>query len=71
MSRLSFTTFCMDPAAEYGIPEREALERFYTSGVGAAFGDDGCGLYGDSALHIFALFCEEQEEKARRKEAER
>lgn len=39
--------------------EEEALDRFYTSATGANFSDDETGLYGQSALYIFGLFCEE------------
>jgi hypothetical protein len=41
------------------ISETEALDRFYTSSTGASFADDETGLYGQSALFIFSLFCEE------------
>ena len=39
--------------------EEEALDRFYTSATGENFSDDDTGLYGQSALYIFGLFCEE------------
>lgn len=39
--------------------EEEALDRFYLSATGANFSDDETGLYGQSALYIFGLFCEE------------
>ena len=45
---------------KYNITELEALDRFYTSAAGASFADDETGLYGQSALYIFGLFCEEQ-----------
>ena len=44
---------------KYGYSEFEALDKFYTSATGASFADDETGLYGQSALHIFGLFCEE------------
>ena len=44
---------------KYSISEKEALDRFYTSAAGASFADDETGLYGQSALYIFGLFCEE------------
>lgn len=44
---------------KYHISEKEALDRFYTSAAGASFADDETGLYGQSALYIFGLFCEE------------
>ncbi|MCM1102811.1 MAG: hypothetical protein NC409_01795 [Clostridium sp.] len=39
--------------------EEEALDRFYLSATGANFSDDETGLYGQSALYIFGLFCDE------------
>ncbi|MCD8157880.1 MAG: hypothetical protein LUD77_03010 [Clostridiales bacterium] len=44
---------------KYNITEDEALDRFYTSGTAAAFADDETGLYGQSALLIFSIFCNE------------
>lgn len=49
-------------ADKYNIPEKEALDRFYTSETGASFSDDETGLYGQSALYIFGLFTEEMSE---------
>lgn len=46
---------------KYGLSEFEALDKFYTSATGASFADDETGLYGQSALYIFGLFCEELE----------
>lgn len=37
----------------------DALDRFYTSATGENFSDDDTGLYGQSALYVFGLFCEE------------
>ena len=37
----------------------EALDRFYLSATGENFSDDSTGLYGQSALYTFGLFCEE------------
>ena len=48
---------------EYKIPEKEALDKFYTSATGASFSDDDTGLYGQSALFIFGLFREEYEQQ--------
>ena len=48
-------------AEKQHISETEALNQFYTSATGANFADDETGLYGQSALYIFGLFCEEQE----------
>ena len=44
---------------KYGINEKEALDKFYSSSTGSSFADDETGLYGQSALYIFGLFCEE------------
>ena len=44
---------------KYNISEMNALDKFYTSATGASFADDETGLYGQSALYIFGLFCEE------------
>lgn len=44
---------------KYHISEMDALDKFYTSATGASFADDETGLYGQSALYIFGLFCEE------------
>ena len=49
---------------EFNISEKEALDRFYTSATGANFADDETGLYGQSALYIFGLYCEEYRENA-------
>lgn len=46
-------------ASHYHISEKEALDQFYSSATSASFGDDETGLYGQSALYIFGLFCEE------------
>ena len=46
---------------KYHISDIEALDKFYTSATGASFADDETGLYGQSALYIFGLFCEEFE----------
>lgn len=43
------------------ISDMEALDWFYTSATGASFADDETGLYGQSALYVFGLFCEEME----------
>ena len=40
--------------------ENDALKLFYESHIGACFADDSTGLYGQSALYIFTLFCEEK-----------
>ena len=47
---------------KYHISELEALDKFYTSATGASLAEDETGLYGQSVLFIFGLFCEEMEE---------
>ena len=47
---------------KYHISEMEALDKFYTSVAGENFSDDETGLYGQSALYNFGLFCEEFDE---------
>ncbi len=47
-------------ADEFSWSEKEALERFYTSDIGAAFADDETGLYGQSAIYIASLFINEE-----------
>jgi len=49
---------------EYDISEPEALERYYKSTTAANFADDETGLYGQSALYVFSLYVQEQQEKA-------
>lgn len=44
---------------KYDVSELEALDKFYTSTTGLNFADDDTGLYGQSALYIFGMFCEE------------
>lgn len=41
--------------------EQEALHSFYSSATGEAFSDDDTGLYGQSPLYIFGLYCQEKE----------
>lgn len=48
---------------EYGLPEQEALDAFYTSATASSLADDSTGLYGQSPLFIFGLFREEMEER--------
>jgi uncharacterized protein YqcC (DUF446 family) len=50
-------------AQKYALPERKALDMFYTSAAAASLDDDETGLYGQSALYIFSLFVEEMEGK--------
>jgi len=39
--------------------ENEALKKFYESHTGLCYADDSTGLYGQSAVYIFSLFCDE------------
>ena len=39
--------------------ENDALKLFYESHIGACYADDRTGLYGQSALYVFSLLCEE------------
>ncbi|MCD8036937.1 MAG: hypothetical protein LUE88_06135 [Clostridiales bacterium] len=52
-------------AEKYNISEEEALEQFYTSKTAEALSDTDTGLYGQSALYIFGIFCEESAEPLR------
>ncbi|MCD7847919.1 MAG: DUF3791 domain-containing protein [Oscillospiraceae bacterium] len=47
---------------KYNISEEEAMDEFYASGTAEALSDSETGLYGQSALFIFGLFCEEKAE---------
>ena len=47
----------------YHLSENAALDTFYNSATGAAFSDDETGLYGQSPLHIFGLYVQEQNER--------
>ncbi len=42
-----------------GCSEEEALSRFYTSTTGSLYSDDDSGLYGQSPLFVFSLYCKE------------
>ena len=44
---------------QFQCEENHALKLFYESHTGACYSDDSTGLYGQSAMHIFSLFCEE------------
>ncbi len=44
---------------KFGRSETDAMDDFYTSGTAAALSDSETGLYGQSALFIFGLFCQE------------
>jgi len=43
----------------FGCEENNALKMFYESHTGACYADNSTGLYGQSAVYIFSLFCEE------------
>lgn len=45
------------------ISEKGTLDKFYTSATGVSYVDDRTGLYGQSALYVFGMFCEEYEEE--------
>ncbi len=45
---------------KYHISEEEAMDEFYTSGTAESLSDSDTGLYGQSALFIFGLFCQEK-----------
>jgi len=40
--------------------ENDALKLFYESHIGKCYADDSTGLYGQSAVYVFSLFCEEK-----------
>ena len=40
--------------------ENDALKMFYESHAGKCYADDTTGLYGQSALYVFSLFCDEK-----------
>ena len=48
---------------EYNLSENEALELFFKSITYLNYDDDETGLYGQSALYVFSLFQEEQQQK--------
>jgi len=41
--------------------ENHALKLFYESHIGECYADDSTGLYGQSTLYVFSLFCEEMD----------
>lgn len=49
-------------AAQHKISEDDALDRFYKSKTYLNYNDDETGLYGQSALYVFSLFQEEQQQ---------
>jgi len=46
----------------FSCEENDALKMFYESHTGKCYADDSTGLYGQSAVHVFSLFCEEMAE---------
>ena len=47
----------------FNCEENTALKLFYESHIGECFSDDNTGLYGQSAIYVFSLFCDEMIEK--------
>ncbi len=45
---------------KFDVSEEVAMDEFYTSGTAEALSDSETGLYGQSALFIFGLFCQEK-----------
>ena len=43
--------------------ENRALKMFYESHTGRCYADDSTGLYGQSAVFVFSIFCDEMAEK--------
>jgi len=46
---------------KFNCSENNALKLFYESHTGKCYADDSTGLYGQSAVYVFSLFCEEME----------
>ena len=43
----------------FNCTENDALKIFYESHTGKCYADDSLGFYGQSAIYIFSLLCEE------------
>jgi hypothetical protein len=43
----------------FSCTENNALKMFYESHTGKCCADDSTGLFGQSAAHVFSLFCDE------------
>jgi len=43
----------------FACEENDALKMFYESHTGICYADNSTGLYGQSAVYIFSLFCDE------------
>ena len=41
--------------------ENDALKMFYESHTGKCYADDSTGLYGQSAVYVFRLLCDEMD----------
>ena len=48
----------------FACEENEALKMFYESHTGICYADNSTGLYGQSAVYIFSLFCDEMANEA-------
>ena len=44
---------------QFNCDENAALKIFYESHTGKCYSDDDTGLYGQSALYVFSLLCDE------------
>ena len=44
---------------QFDCEENDAFKMFYESHTGKCYANDETGLYGQSALYVFSLFCEE------------
>ena len=49
---------------QFNCDENAALKLFYESHTGQCYADNSTGLYGQSALYVFSLFCTEITEKS-------
>ena len=45
----------------FSVDENTAIKMFYESHVGECFSNDETGLYGQSAVYIYSLFLDEQQ----------
>jgi hypothetical protein len=44
---------------QFGCDENDALKFFYESRTGKCYANNETGLYGQSALYVYSLLCEE------------
>ena len=49
-------------AEKNSVSDDAAIKMFYESHIGVCYADDDSGLYWQSALYVFSLFQEEQNE---------